>query len=173
MKPTQLLTALMLMMLPVMLTGCSSDDNPEPPADAESLAVAETLPHYTVPAYESWSEVDRLGYRTLVINSLDELHELFTDSTLAEESPEYLDVDYDRYTLLVQYHVLKQKIESRRYYYYRLQPLNSNVYRLCTGYVHGDLLTDGEILVDRIAVVVDKLPDSARVQWAESIIEPK
>lgn len=155
----------------MLLTTACIDDDPSQPDNAEKLRIVEALEPFSFACYQTWPEVDD-NRGTRVINSLDQLYDEF-GGDVGEESPQYLDVDYDRHTLLVQYHIMTSEIESRRYYFYHYKGRDANLWQLCVGYVHRDHLVDGEIIVDRIAVVVDKLPDTAKVQWAESIIEPR
>lgn len=152
-----------------MLTACQSD--PTTPDAYEEMPIAGVLPHYTVPAYQYWDEVGQLGHTTFIFNNAEDVTATL-GADIAETSPEYLTVDYSRYSLLVQYHVMTQQIEDRRYYFYRRSDI-ADTYQLTLAYTHGDNLTHSEILVDRVAVTVAKLPANAHVQWAETIYEPK
>ncbi len=164
------LTKILLLPL-LLLTGSCINDDPAQPDNTDKVKIVETLEPFSQAFWETWPEADD-NRSTYVINSLDQLYAEL-GAGVGEESPQYLTVDYDRYTLLVQYHIMTSQIESRRYYFYRYKGNKDYIWQLCVGYVHRDHLVDGEIIVDRIAVVVDKLPDTARVQWAESIIEPR
>lgn len=152
------------------LAGCTGD-NPATPDNAERLAVAGTLEPVARAYYEYWPQALERANVSYVINSPEQLHDVFDDGTLAE-SPDYAAVDFGRYTLIVQYHVLTAEIKGRRYLWYRHDNADIYSYELCMGYVRGDNLTHGAITVDRVAVIVDKLPADAHVRWAESIIEP-
>lgn len=152
------------------LAACTSD-NPATPDNAERLAVAGVLEPVARAYYEYWPQALERANVSYVINSPEQLHDVFDDATLAE-SPDYAAVDFSRYTLIVQYHVLTAEIKNRRYLWYRYDNADIYGYELCMGYIHGDNLTHGAITVDRVAVIVDKLPADTHVRWAESIIEP-
>lgn len=115
--------------------------------------------------HEQRAEYPRRGY---VVNSLSELCE---DNVFGLDGIKALNIDFSRYTLLVNYILLPGEVLSHEVLWYRNNIEGTYDFRSCFGltpFPEEEHLDDFMFTYYRSAIVVDKLPEDAKVVFGFS-----
>ncbi len=160
----QFLMPLLLVAILPCLTACSDDDNP---VVAQYLDIVRRLPIYYEPSGDNNlipSSPDNAGDEVLLLNSDDEVRSHISDSFL-QAYPEYLSVDFGRYSLIVKtsykfpYVINTSESEFSIIY---------NPYRQCwqvSEIIYPTDTLENDYYVERVALVVDKLENGTTITY--------
>ncbi len=109
---------------------------------------------------------DEIKNKVLILNSKEDVIENISESFL-HEYPNYLDIDFEKYTLLVRtsyvdYHVINRKVSL-------IKETCCNYYHLQIRYEVGEILPENNYSVERIAIISEKINKDTEIKVEASI----
>ena len=133
----------------------------------EQVVIQEMLPTFFCKKDSStWVAKEEIKNKVLVLNSEKEVSENIQTSFL-ENYPSYLNVDFDNYTLLVITDMIGYEIVDRDICI--TKDLLQHSYHFQIDYIAGNPFEGNDYYIERIAVVVDKIEDNAKITYGTSV----
>ena len=161
MKPTLLIS---LFLLASLLMGCNKTDR-EPQYSSLKI-VKEFEPLSTIIDWGGMTSEERHQYPHggFVINSSED----FPENTYADMADlKKMNIDFDRYTLLVQFSLIPGYIQKHLLLYYYDNVDSAYVFQSTFKMIgEGEPLEDDMFTYYRSAILVDKLPSTAKVLFS-------
>lgn len=132
-----------------------------------NIPIIDTLPTFECELGKedsiSFKEIQQLYF---LANSQEEVKNNVTEAFL-KARPEYLDIDFDTYSLLAVTEIFTSSVVDRQIKVLRNQ--DSTFYQINIVYTtSGDTISDKEALVNRIGFVVDKISPQAKIEVSYS-----
>ena len=141
--------------------------NKEMDSPIENIAIKEELPIYISKKNSNKLICDNeIVNKIIILNSKEDALNNFTESFLVSY-PEYLQIDYNRYSVLVRtapvdYNVINRNISL-------LFQKTSNCYRYQIDYLVGDVCDVNDYYIERTAIVIDKILSHTKIEVGSSI----
>lgn len=104
--------------------------------------------------------------KIVILNSKEDAINNFTESFL-ESYPEYLQIDYNKYSVLVRTAPVDYNIISRNISF--LFHKTSNTYQYQIDYLVGDVCDVDDYYIERTAIVIDKILSHSKIEVGSSI----
>lgn len=103
-----------------------------------------------------------------ILNSKEDAESNFTKAFL-ESYPEYTQVDYSKYSVLVRtapvdYNIINRKISLLFY-------KTSKIYQYQVDYLVGDICDVDDYYIERTAIIINKIPSNTRIEAGYSILK--
>ena len=104
--------------------------------------------------------------KIIILNSKEDAINNFTESFL-DSYPEYLQIDYNKYSVLVRtapvdYNIINRNISLLFY-------KTSNSYQYYIDYLVGDVCDVNDYYIERMAIVIDKILSHSKIEVGSSI----
>ena len=104
--------------------------------------------------------------KIIILNSKEDAINNFTESFL-DSYPEYLQIDYNKYSVLVRtapvdYNIINRNISLLFY-------KTSNSYQYYIDYLVGDVCDVNDYYIERTAIVIDKILSHSKIEVGSSI----
>lgn len=154
-------------MILLLLTFCFVSCNKETEYYLEEVTILEELPVF----YSKYNQNELISKneiinKVLILNSCEDVQETFSKEFLAAY-PSYLQVDYDKYSLLVRtapvdYNLINRNIRL-------LRDKVSDCYRYQVDYRVGDICDENDFYVERTAIVINKIDQNSKIEVSYSI----
>ncbi len=127
----------------------------------ENIEIYE-LPIFFTPVNENkLIPKDEIKNKVLILNSENEVLENFSKSFL-DEHPGYLDINFDKYTLLVRTSYVDYQIRNRTIELLKERYSNSYLLEIC--YEVGEICSEDNYNVERIAILTKKLNNESNIE---------
>lgn len=131
---------------------CKDDDSP-----TQYLQIVAELPVYCANSNEQGLiSKDELVNKVFVYNSKEDVKNNFTEAFL-NKFPDYLHIDFTKYSLLVKTSIVDYEILNKKISFYLKNRDTQNIYHYQIDYYVGEQCADNEYFIERSAIVVDKI----------------
>lgn len=146
-------------------TGCQHD----PVVYAERIEIVKELPVYCSPLDSSkLVSVDEINWETIAFQSEDEVKNYFSEAFL-QAYPDYLKVDFSKYTLLVRTYYDFRDYEKREFSLVKNMEEKILYFSIYTENVVSDDPEPEKVYIERIAFVVEKLDKDYSIKTTCSV----
>lgn len=145
---------------------CNCDKNSE--VTLIPLRVITELPVYYVNNNSSTLITEKdIDDNVLILNSEIKVKDYFSD-TFLHEYPEYLDVDFSKYSLLIKTSWITYKVSDRKIHFYLEKTNHQKIYKFQVDYSIDSLSIEEGYYIERIAIVVNKIDTNSVIEFWNS-----
>ena len=110
---------------------------------------------------------DELVNKVFIYNSKKEVENNLTE-TFLNEFPDYLYIDFTKYSLLVKTSIVDYEVLKKKMSFYLKNENTQNVYLFQIDYYVGEQCADNEYFIERTAIVVNRIKGNSIIEFGSS-----